>query len=156
MSQKRAQKLASVLMTSTSVIEDSEKAILVSAKELEQVTYIQYPIIFLSNVTQNGSALDLVLALFDLSSEVNTMHLAFVKRLGLVIQTINVGAQKINGTTFETYRMVVAAFLVTDQANKVKFFEEIFLVVNISPDVVFGMSFLTLSDADVNFLKREL
>ena len=52
--------------------------------------------------------------------------------------------------------MVVAAFLVTDQANKVRFFEETFLVANVSPDMVLEMPFLTLSGADVDFPKREL
>ena len=52
--------------------------------------------------------------------------------------------------------MVVAAFLVTDQADKVRFFEETFLVVNVSPDVVFGMPFFTLSSVDIDFPKKEL
>ena len=52
--------------------------------------------------------------------------------------------------------IMVAAFSVTDQADKVRFFEEIFLVANVSPDVVFRMSFLTLSGANVDFSKREL
>ena len=34
------------------------------------------------------------------------MHLAFTERLGLVIQNINVGVQKIDGTTLKTYEMV--------------------------------------------------
>ena len=52
--------------------------------------------------------------------------------------------------------MVVAAFLVKNKANWVRFFEKIFLVTNISPKIVFGMSLLTLSGADVDFLGREL
>ena len=84
------------------------------------------------------------------------MHLAFAERLGLVVQATNVGAQKIDGTNFEIYGMVVAAFSVTDQADKVRFFEETFLVANVSPDVIFGMLFLTLSGADIDFLKKEL
>ena len=52
--------------------------------------------------------------------------------------------------------MVVAAFPVTNQADRVKFFEEIFLVANISPDVVLGMPFLILSGTDVDFPKRKL
>ena len=143
-------------MTSTSVTEDSEEAILVSVKELEPVTCIQYPIAFPGGITQDGSALDPVLALLDSSSEVNAMHPAFAKRLGLVVQTTNVGAQKIDCTTFETYGIVVAAFSVTNQADKVKFFEKTFLVANVSPDVVLGMPFFTLSGADVDFLKRKL
>ena len=52
--------------------------------------------------------------------------------------------------------MVVAAFSVTNQADRIKFFEEIFLVANVSPDVVLGILFFFLSGADVNFPKREL
>ena len=52
--------------------------------------------------------------------------------------------------------MVVAAFSVTDQANRVRFFEETFLVANISPDMVLEMPFFTLGSADVDFPKREL
>ena len=84
------------------------------------------------------------------------MHPAFAKRLGFVVRATNVGAQKINGTTFETYGIVIAAFSVTDQADRVRFFEETFLVANVSPDVVLGMSFLTLSGADIDFPKKEL
>ena len=107
-------------------------------------------------ITQDGSAMDLLSALLDSGNEVNAMHPAFAERLGLVVQTTNVGAQKIDGTTLETYRMMVVAFSVIDQADRVRFFEETFLVANVSPDVVLGMPFLTLSGADVDFPKREL
>ena len=56
----------------------------------------------------------------------------------------------------DTFGMVVTAFSVTDKANQVKFFEETFLVANISSEVVFEILFLTLSSADVDFLSREL
>lgn len=52
--------------------------------------------------------------------------------------------------------MVVAAFSVSDQIEKIKFFEEIFLLVNISLNVVFRMLFFTLNNADIDFLRREL
>ena len=154
MPRKGAKKLASVLTTFTLVTEDSEKTILVSVKELEQVTCIQYFIAFPGDVTQDGSAPNLVLALLDSSSKVNAMHPAFAERLGLVVRTTNASAQKIDGTSLETYRIVVAAFLVTDQANRVRFVEETFLVANVSPDVVLVVPCHILSDADVNFLKR--
>ena len=117
---------------------------------------IQYPIAFPSSVTQDGSVLDFLSALLDSGSEINAIHPAFVEKLGLMVQNINIGAQKIDGTIFETYGMVVAVFSVIDQADKVRFFEVTFLVANVSPDVVFGMLFLTLSGMDVNFSKREL
>ena len=117
-----------------------------------------------------------VSALLDSSSKVNTVHLAFAKELGLSIRPTDIGAQKIDGTTLETYEMIVTAFLVEDKANQVRFFEETFLVANVSPEVVLGMPFLeetflvanvspevvlgmpflTLSGADVDFSGREL
>ena len=56
----------------------------------------------------------------------------------------------------KTYGMVVAAFSVVDQANRVRFFKETFLVANVSLEVVFGMFFFILSSADIHFLSREL
>ena len=152
---KKSQKLASVLTISMTVTENSEWAI-VNAKEIEQVTCIQYSITFPGGVTQNDSTLDPVSALFDSGSKVNAMHPAFAKRLSLVVQTTNVGVQKINGTTLEIYGMVVAAFSVTDQPDKVRFFKEIFRVVNVSLDIVLAMSFPILSGADIDFPKSEL
>ena len=51
---------------------------------------------------------------------------------------------------------MVAAFSVTDQADRVRFFKETFLVANVSPDVVLGMPFLTLNSVDIDFPKKEL
>ena len=56
----------------------------------------------------------------------------------------------------DTFKMVVTAFSMTDKAHQVRFFEKTFLVANISPEVVFGMPFLTLSGADVDFSGRKL
>ena len=95
-------------------------------------------------------------ALIDSGSEVNAIHLSFVKQLGLLIRPTDVGAQNIDGTTLNTYGMVVASFSIMDKANRVRFFEETFLVANVSPEVVLGMPFLTLSGADVDFSGREL
>ena len=95
-------------------------------------------------------------ALIDSESEVNAIHPSFVKQLGLPIRPTDVGAQKIDGTTLDTHGMVVVAFSVEDKANRVRFFEETFLVANVSPKVVLGMPFLTLSGADVDFSGREL
>ena len=95
-------------------------------------------------------------ALINSGSEVNVIHPSFVKQLGLSIRPTDVGAQKIDGTTLYTHGMVVAAFSVEDRANRVRFFEETFLVANVSPEVVFGMPFLTLSNVDVDFSGRDL
>ena len=44
----------------------------------------------------------------------------------------------------------------TNKPKRVRFFEKTFLVANVSPDVVLGMPFLTLSGANVYFLNWEL
>ena len=94
--------------------------------------------------------------LFDLGSEVNTIHPTLARKLGLPIKPTDVGIQKIDGTMLDTFEMVVWAFSVTDKANQVEFFEETFLVANVSLEVVFGMFFFTLSGTDIDFLGREL
>ena len=55
-----------------------------------------------------------------------------------------------------TYRIVVPAFSLKDKANWVRFFEETFLVANVSPKVVFVIPFLILSKANIDFLVWEL
>ena len=97
-----------------------------------------------------------VLALLDLGSEVNALHSTLARELRLPIRPTNVGEQKINGTMLDTFGMVVIAFSVTNKANQVKFFEKTFLVANVSLKVILGMSFPTLSDADVDFLSWKL
>ena len=52
----------------------------------------------------------------------------------------------------DTYGMVFAVFSVKNKVNQVRFFEETFLVANVSLEVVFGMLFLTLSGANIVFL----
>ena len=76
--------------------------------------------------------------------------------MSLTIQSIKVGAQKIDETTLKTHEIVVAIFSIIDPADKVKFFKETFLIANVSPDMVFGMLFLTLSSRDIDFLKKKL
>ena len=149
----------SVLATSTPVTETKKEAVEAAevGKEgeesegkypnLAQVWCIRYPITF-----QKKS----VSTLFDLGNKVNTIQSTLAQELGLSIRLTDVKAQKINDTMLNTYKIVVTAFSVTDKANQVKFFEKTFLIANVSLDIVFEMPFLTLSDADVNFLGWEL
>ncbi len=52
--------------------------------------------------------------------------------------------------------MVVSTFSVSDKDGKERFFEKNFLVADVSPDIVLGMLFLTMSNADVDFQARDL
>ena len=50
--------------------------------------------------------------------------------------SFNIGVHKIHGTTLDTYKIAVATFSITDKANRVKFLEKTFLIVNVSPEIV--------------------
>ena len=130
------------------VCEDSDES-KSECPNLTRVPCIRYPITFRKKSMP-------VSALFDSGSEVNAIHPTFARELGLPIRTTDIEAQKIDGTMLDTFGMMILAFLVTNKANRVRFFEETFLVANVSPEVVFRMSFLTLSGANVDFFGREL
>ena len=113
---------------------------------LERVPCIWYPVTFP----------DQTKALLNSGSEVNAMNLAFASWLGLKIWKTNVEVQKINETILEIYRMVVSIFSMSDTDSKERFFEESFLLTEIKAEIVLGMPFLTISNADVNFQTRDL
>ena len=52
--------------------------------------------------------------------------------------------------------MVLANFRMEDKLGRTRFFQETFLLADISAEVVLGMPFLTLSNADVQFVEKEL
>ena len=89
-------------------------------------------------------------------SKVNAMSPAYAKKLGLKTRKTNVGAQKIDGSTLETFGMVIADFQVEDKGGMLRFFQEIFLVADTKFEVVLGMPFLKISNADVAFGERTL
>ena len=121
---------------------------------LEWVPCIRYPVRFRRKNDEDEDK-D-VRALIDSGSEVNAMHPAYATKLGLRARKIDVGAQKIDKSHLDTFGMVIADFSVKDKLGRVRFFQETFLWANIGLEVVLGMSFLTLSKADIRFVKREL
>ena len=52
--------------------------------------------------------------------------------------------------------MIIANFQVEDKANKPRFFQETFLVADTKFEVILGMLFLKISNADVSFGKKTL
>ncbi len=135
---QKGKKLVVVLATPMSMTEKTE--------ELEQMPYIWYLVTFKDQTE----------ALLDSKSKVNIMSQAFVQQLGLKIRKTNVGAQKIDGTTLETYGMVVSTFSMSNKDGRERFFEESYLLADIKPDIVLEMLFLTMSNADIDFQARDL
>ena len=68
-----------------------------------RVLYIHYPLHFWKNINK-------VWALLDFGNEINVMTPTYLSKLGLRVYRINVGAQKIDSSTFETLRIVLANF----------------------------------------------
>ena len=115
---------------------------------LAQVLCIQYSITFQKKFVS-------VSVLFDSGSEINVIYPIFAWELRLPIKLMDVRVQKIDSIMLDIFGIVIIAFSVTDKANWVEFFEESFLVTNVSPKVIFRMLFLTLSGADIYFLGQK-
>ena len=80
----------------------------------------------------------------------------YAGKLGFHIWKSNVGAQKINTSTFKIFEMVTANFQVEDKGGRPRFFQQTFLVADIKFEVILGMPFLKISNADMAFGKRTL
>lgn len=63
-------------------------------------------------------------ALIDFGSKVNTMTRSFATKLRLKVQLIDIGAQKIDGSIFETFSIVLASFQVEDKLGMVRVFKK--------------------------------
>lgn len=94
--------------------------------------------------------------MLDLGSEVNAINPAYAAKLGLRVCPTNVGAQKIDRSTFSTHDMVLANYQLEDKQDRLRFFQEAFLVANTAIEVVLGMFFLSLSKIEINFAEGEL
>ena len=144
----QAKKLVSILATSLSVTGASKEA--PKMRVLDRVHYICYPIEFCKDKDKD------VLALLDSGSKVNAITPAYTAHLGLKVRVTNVSVQKIDGSSLATYGMVITAFHVVNKLGRSWFFQKIFLLANISMEVVRSMPFLTLSNVDVQFAEKEL
>ena len=118
-------------------------------KVVVKVPCIYYPVWFQEDQEQ-------IRALFDSGSEINAINPVLARKLGLQIQKTNVEAQKIDGSALKTFGVVIADFQVEDKGGRPKFFQKTFLVANTTFEVILGMSFLKLSNADVSFGEKTL
>ena len=109
--------------------------------------YIRYLILFQKNKVQ---------ALINSGSKLNVITPVYAAELGLMTQKTSVWAQKIDGLPLATYNMASARFLIPDSLKRFWFFEKTFLLADTNMEVVLGMSFFSLSNANVEFaeLKR--
>ncbi len=81
---------------------------------------------------------------------------AYAAKLGLITRKTSVEAQKIDGSPLKIYGMTSPRFLLQDSLGRVRFFETTFLLSDTSMEVILGIFFLALSNADFQFSAEEL
>ena len=79
------------------------------------------------------------------------MTLGYISKLGLKVCSTNIGVQKIDGFTLKTFEMVLTSFQVKDTLGKARFFQEIFLLMDLSIEIGLKMPFLSLNNANIKF-----
>lgn len=70
---------------------------------LKRVPYVYYPMQFRKDLSE-------IKALIDLGSEVNAISPVYANKLGLRIQKTDVRARKIDGSSLDTFGVVIAGF----------------------------------------------
>ena len=81
---------------------------------------------------------------------------AYAVKLSFKVRKTDIGAQKIDGSTLNTFKMILIDFQVKDKLGRAQFFQKTFLLANISAEIVIGMLFLILSNTNVQFIKKKL
>ena len=75
------------------------------------------------------------------------MNVGFQVSMVTIAMMVSMASKKI---------IAITDFLLQISRDRVRFFEETLLVSNVSPEIVLGMLFLTLSGVDIDFFGREL
>lgn len=83
---------------------------------LARVPYIHYPLHFYKDKKNK------IKVLINFISKVNTMTSACISKLGFLVYYTNIGAQKIDGSTFKIFKIVLASFQINDNFTKTQFF----------------------------------
>ena len=84
------------------------------------------------------------------------MTLEYVSKLGLKVRLTNIKTQKIDNFTLKTFEMVLASFQVENKLERPWFFQETFLLANLSMEVVLEIPFLTFNNANIQFALKKL
>lgn len=97
-----------ILTSFALMIEASNK----DKKTLERVLYIHYLLDFRKDKKNK------IQALINLSSKVNTIAPRYITKISLKVCHINIGAQKIDGSTIKMFEIVLANFQVENKQGR--------------------------------------
>ena len=115
---------------------------------LDRVPCIHFPVQFQKDK-------EVIKAVINSGSKINAMTTAYTSKLGFWVQKTDVRAQKIDGSLLRTFGIVIAGFLVEDKLDRARFFQESLLLAETSMEMVLGMLFLILSNADIQFAEKK-
>lgn len=116
-------------------------------KDLETVKCITW------NIKLNQGK-EKVPAPLDSGSKANLISQAYATQFPLKIIDTSWGLATINKQQISTQDMVIAGFEITDSADHTRWFEETFLIADISQQVVLGTPFLKLGDPNMSWSVR--
>lgn len=74
--------------------------------------------------------------MINFGSKVNAITLAYALKLNLKVRSTDVGAQKIDDSTFKIFEIVLANFQIENKLKRVRFFQKSFLLADMSMEVV--------------------
>lgn len=95
-----------VAVTTTSTLEPSiSKKVEIELKELDWVFYIYYPLLFQNNIRKVE-----IMTFINSKSKVNMINPAYAAKQGHLIHKFNVDVQSINGSSMQTYGIVIIIF----------------------------------------------
>lgn len=95
-------------------------------------------------------------SLNQLSSMVNAIIPAYAAKQDLITRKTSIRVQKIDNLPLKTHSMASARFLLQDSVERVRFFEETYVLVNISMEIVLKIHFLALNNASFQFSTKKL
>lgn len=76
---------------------------------------------------------------------------AYIAKLCLNIKKTDFRAQKIDDSTSNTFEIVLANFQLENKLSRARFFQKTFVVANNTLEVILKISFLILSNVDIQF-----
>lgn len=91
-----------------------------------------------------------------MSNEISTMIPAYILKLGFQIRHIDVKTPTMKSSICKTFRIVLTSFQIEDKLEKIKFFQKVFLLINLSIEIVLKMFFFIFNKRNIYFLKKQL
>lgn len=88
-------------------------------------------------------------ALINFGSKVNAIILTYITKLDLKIWLINIRTQTINGSTFQTFRIILANFQIENKLNQAQYFQKTFLLIDTNIEIILRILFFTFSNTNI-------